>query len=247
MTMAMSARPRVRANFPRQLLQEQVTFALLVWAGLLVAGTVVLFIVASFTDITVSVWDSARQAAQWFAFFIGVYVGWQRMPLHITHGRTRREFMAQLLTFLPLYAAALSAMVVVTFLGEAALYGLTGWDQEIADFRLFDSPFQVHLIFLESWLLLALWASGGALVGSAWYRSSGLGGLAAGLAIVLAGASGIATSGDWGPFGFVYERISGMDTVEPVHMVLIHLGCIALAVGLTWLVVRDVPIRSREA
>lgn len=246
MTAAVASRGRVLPRFPVRMFQDFVAFTFLVWGGYAAFVLVVLLAISTRADISISAWDQARQGAQWFGFGIALNVGWSRLPLHVTHGHTRREFMAQAAMFVAAFAAVLAAMVAVTYLAEAGLYGLTGWEHELASFHLFDSALEVHLVLVESWLLIALWSAGGLLLATAWYREAPLGGLAAVLVIVIAGVSGIAFNMDWGPFGYVYERLTGQDFVSQPVGVVVHLSCIALLLGLTWLVVRDTPVQNKS-
>src|SRR5690606_11033737 len=109
------------------------------------------------------------------------------------------------------------------------------------------SALQLPLVLLQSWLTVALWTAGGFFIGAAWYRSEAIGGLAIAVAIVFAGIAGISVSGDWGPFGAVYEYLFGEDTIGGPVGVLIHLALIAALIAMTWPVVRDISIRNKEA
>ncbi|MPZ24308.1 MAG: hypothetical protein GEU28_12395 [Dehalococcoidia bacterium] len=212
-----------------------------------VAFVLLVILAVSIRGIEVSGWDQAAEAVRWYALFIGVHVGWSVLPLHVTHGQTRREFMAQVAMFVATFAAALGLMVAITFVAEAGLYNLAGWPQEVEDHQLYRSALEFHLVFLQSWLLVALWCAGGLFIAATWYRSDGLGGLALGLGIVVSGISGISFSTDWGPFGSVYEHLTGDQSVSYPVGVALHLGLIALMLGLTWLAVRSVPIRNKGA
>lgn len=238
---------RTPSWLPRFLLEEQIAFAALVWAGFVAFVAIATVVASNWVHVEVSVWDQASQAARWFALFIGVYVGSDYLQLHITHGHTRREFMRQAVVFVAIYAAGISLLVTVTFVLEAGLYVVAGWPREVQEGQLFDSASQLHLIFVQSWLLVGLWTAGGLLMSIAWYRDQGLGALLIPFAVFLAGISGIALSADWGPFGAVYERLFGEDSIGGPLAVLVHLGLIALVLGLTWLVVRDIPVRSKKA
>src|SRR5690606_17355600 len=184
---------------------DQVGFALLVWGGYAAFVVVLTLTVSYFRAIEVSGWDLAKGAVPWYVLFIGIYLGWSELPLNITHGRTRADFMRQVVVFVGIYAAAIAAMVTVTFVAEAGLYRVAGWPQEVAEGQFFDSALQLPLVLLQSWLTVALWTAGGFFIGAAWYRSEAIGGLAIAVAIVFAGIAGISVSGDWGPFGAVYE------------------------------------------
>ena len=244
---ARTRRETTLPRFPKRLLEEHIGLALLVWAGYATFVLLLILGVAAVREIEISGWDQAAEAVRWYALFIGVHIGWSVLPLHVTHGQTRREFLAQAAMFVPIFAAVVSLLVTVTFAGETALYRLAGWSQDVDARQLFGSARELHLIFLQSWLVTAMWTAGGVFLGVAWYRSDGLGSLAIGLSVLLAGISGITVGSDWGPFGSVYEWFTGDQEVSRSVAVGNHLALLALLLGLTWLAVRDVPIRNKAA
>jgi hypothetical protein len=232
---------------PRHLLEAHLGLALLVWAGFTVAVGVVTAVISSFTAIEVSAWDHASQVVQWYVLAIGVHVGHSVLPLHITHGQTRREYMRQAMVFVGVFAAGVSALVTVSFVLEAGLYRLADWPQEVQRGQLYGGALELHLVYLQSWLLTTLWCAGGLFIAAAWYREASLGGLAIGLAVIFSGISGIAMSTDWGPFGGVYERLFGDDSIGGVLGVGIHIALIVAVLALTWRIVRDIPIKNKAA
>ncbi len=246
--MTTTARPTRRFSpFLEHLLWAQIAFAAMIWAGFAAFVMLVTVAVSSWHEIEISAWDQASVAARWYTLFIGVHLGWSILPLVVTHGRTRREFMEQAVLFVAVFATATAAMVTVTFVIEAGVYRLAGWTQAVEAGQLYDSARQLHLIFVQAWLLIGLWLSGGIFISTAFYRNAALGGLAIGVSIVLAGISGIAISSDWGPFGAFYERLTGEDSIGGPLGVALHLACIAIVLALTWRVVRRIPIQSKQA
>jgi hypothetical protein len=88
---------------------------------------------------------------------------------------------------------------------------------------------------LVQWLLIgALWIAGGVFIAAAFYRADGLGGLAIFVGIVCAGISGVSFGQDWGPFGWVYQQVTGEGSVHAGIGVLLHLAMIAGLLALTW-------------
>lgn len=249
------AQRRTPQRFPRQLVEDQTVFALVLWAGFF--GTVMLFVLglSFWREITISGWDVAAQIVLWFGLFIGVHVGWSVMPLYITHGYTRREFMRQALQFLAIYVTVLAVLIAAGFLLEAWVYRLAGWPQIIADERLYDSGLQLHLIFVESWMQCALWTVAGFFIAALWYRNDGLGALAILVAILAAGISGLmfgsAARGPV-PIGRLFRRFFGdpyfaEQVVYVVVGAIVHVALIALLLTLSWAAIRSVAIRSKSA
>lgn len=232
-----------------RLLEAQVGTALVVWCGFVVFVGAVTLAIAYWTDISTSVWQQAGiQAAGWYALAIGIHLGYEVMPLHITHGQTRREFGVQAGKFMLAFSAALAALNTAGFIVEAGLYGVAGWPRGLEDRHLYDSPWQLHLIFAESWLRLALWNAGGIFLGAAFYRDDKLGALAIIAAILIAGVAGTVFGSDWGPPpSWLFARFIAAAEAHPVIGVPLYLACITLVLTLTWLIVRDIPIRNRTS
>lgn len=244
--MTASAPTRLRQSpspVPTYLIKEQLELALLLWIGVTIVVGIVIEVVSFSREIEISGWDQATQIARWYVLFIGVHVGGSVLPLHVTHGQTRRDFMRQATIFVAVFAAGVSVLVTASFVLEAGLYRLADWPQAVESGQLYGSAMELHLVFVQSWLLTALWGAGGALIAAAWYRDAALGGFA----IVLAGVSGISMSSDWGPFGAIYEHLFGEDSIGGGVGVAIHLALIALVLGLMWQVVREIPIKNKQA
>src|SRR5690606_21013086 len=99
---------------PARLLEEQIGLAALIWIGFTLLVLAIILGIAYFADVNASVWDpAATQAPRWFALFIGVYLANTILPLHITHGQTRREFSIQATVFIILFAAALATLITI--------------------------------------------------------------------------------------------------------------------------------------
>src|SRR5690606_1720610 len=93
--------------------------------------------------------------------------------------------------FMFVFSIAVAGMVAFGFLLEGALYSAAGWTHEFDSEHLYTSPWQVHLTFLESWVIGTLWLVGGFAIGAGFYRSDPLGGLAIGLGLLLAGVADV--------------------------------------------------------
>ncbi len=242
-----SAAPAFRVRLPRHLLEEQIGFVALLWPAFAASVLVVLFGVNYWGEVTASGWDIAVQAVRWFTLFIGVYVGWSALPLYLAHGMTRREFWWQTVMFVPAYAVAVALMVTVTFVAEAGLYAVAGWEQVMQEQHLYDSPWDLHLVFVQAFVTIAVWTAGGVFIAAAWYRSDRLGGAAIVLGIIFAGISGGSLTGDWGPFSALRGDLNGSEVIGGAIGVLIHVALLAALGGLSWGVMRDIAIRPKAA
>lgn len=247
MTTQQRSTPHSIPRFPRHLLDELVGFSALLWPAVVAVVAVAILGVNYWGNVTMSGWDIAIQAVRWFTLFIGVHVGWSALPLYLAHGVTRREFWWQAVMFVPAYSAAIALMVSVTFIAEAGLYTLGGWQQEMQAHHLYDSPWQVHLTFLQAFITTTVWTAGGLFIAAAWYRADWLGGAAVVIGIVFAAISGSTLTGDWGPFSGVREALLGEGVIGGYVGVAVHFILAVLLAWLTWLVMRDVAMRPKEA
>lgn len=257
MTTATTPRMHVLPRwFPTPLVQDHTVLALFLWAGVVVFFFLGTFAASFWYDITTSTWDHMAPYIRFYAVAIGAQIGWAAMPLYITHGYTRREFMRQGMMFLPIFVTVLALLTAAGFVLEAGLFRIAGWPQEIVHEQLYDHALDLPAILLQSWLIYGLWAVGGFFISVAWYRNDGLGFLALLLAIVIAGAAAFVMSAgsDIGPqpFGFISRFFVNRFSTEEVGIdrtlaVLTHVACIALMLALSWAAIRNVSIRGKSA
>lgn len=230
--------------FPKRALIDQTAFAAMIWAGFTLFMFSLTFAVSFFREIEVSGWNIAGQPARWFAFVIGIYIGWSALPLHVTHGGTRKGFMIRTLGFFLVYTAALTAMFTLSFIFEAGYYAMMGWPQDLHDTQLYAHPLDLALVLAQWFLIFGVWLWGGVLISTAWYRNAVLGALCIPLGLVAVSVSSFSISGDVGPMSWVRQFIpAGPNTIA---IILAHLAMIAIFAGLSWLAIRDVPIHTKS-
>ena len=239
------ATPRTEPVIPRRLIAEQVVFAAMVWAGFTIFMFALTFAVSLFRDIEVSGWNLAGQPARWFGFAIGIYVGYTLFPLYVTHGGTRKGFMAQALSFTIAYGVALGALFTLTFPIEAGYYAIMGWPQALSNPELYSSPLDLPMVLLQWVLIMTLWVAGGVFMGGAWYRHPLFGGLAIVIGIFFVGISGVAIGSGDGPFEWVYRQMFAGDRPGTLLAIIAHLASIAIPLGLTWAAFKDAPIHNK--
>lgn len=234
---------------PNRMLQEFLGLTVLVWAGfffMLVSGTLIAAI-AIFGTVETSVMAEADGVVAPYAGFIGGYVMYSLLPMHVANGQTRREFGKQAAVFAPIFALAVALLMQVSFLLEWALYSALDWPRDVSSEHLYSSATQLHLVFTEHLLVFLVWIVAGGFVGAAFYRSSDLGAISIPLGLVLVSAAGIALRGAWGPLGSIYEHLTGGPAELPLAIAVL-IALLAAAVGgwLVWLTIRDIPIRSQS-
>jgi hypothetical protein len=233
---------------PRRMLVDLLGLTLVVWAVAVLIVAAIIAGIAVFGTVSTSLMsEMAAGIARFYAAFIGFYVARYLLPQYVTHGRTRREFSEQATVAMVIFAVIFALLVSAAFALEYGLYRLADWPQEISDDHLYNSGGQLHLIFLEHLLVFLVWTAAGALIGAGFYRSDGAGLTALPLALIPIAATGIALGDSWGPLGFVLDRLLDPGTLPIPAVVAVALASFALALAMTWPIVRDVPIRSQTA
>lgn len=205
-------------------------FLPLVGGGALVATFAVTFVVSIWHDVTLSGWNiTAAQIARWFAFWIGVYLIHNLLPIAVAHGRTRREYLWQAALFAVLAGATLAVTARIGFLLETWLYQAMDWSRTTAGNG-----------FLEYWLMFMVWIGAGAFIAAAFGRYEGGGLLAIPIGIVLILPAGSLVSGS--------NSLPFIGTLPSTgQAVLVTAGAIVVAFGLAWSIARDMPIRAKAA
>ncbi|GGI08224.1 hypothetical protein [Egicoccus halophilus] len=225
----------------------------LVWlAGLFwVSVTVLTLVVSVRVDITTSGWQVGTQIARWFVGAIGVYLTAVYLPLYVAHGRTRRETAVQLAGFGVVYVVLAGVLITAGYALETLVYALAGWEQGVEP-TTFVTAATDHPRLLGQYLVLfAVWHAAGGLLGAAFYRGGGHGALAlvpaVGAVIGIEWAAGTRDTGlNALPF---FQDLAGGSAPAVGSPVVAAAGLVAAAVlvALTWLVVRDLPIRTPKS
>lgn len=241
MTTAIARREPV---FPKRILLDQLIFSIMVWAGFAVFMFALTFIVSLVREIEVSGWNIGGQPARWFAFVVGIYIGWTVLQLHVTHGGTRKGFAIQALIFSVAYAALLGALFVLTFFLEAGYYGLMGWPQALHQPELYAHPLDFGMALIQWVMIFGVWTLGGLLIGVAWYRNVILGALCIPLGLVAVSISTYTFSGEIGPMNWLRAFVPPQPGAVPA--IAAHLAIIAVFASLTWLAIRDIPIKNKS-
>lgn len=232
-------------KFPSRLLGAQVWLAALVWAGFVVVVAVIATGVAFFGTLDGSAWEAAAMVPRWYALFIGVALVREFLPLYIAHGQTRRQFGAHAAVTVSLFAPFLAILLVAGYLLELLIYRMAGLDPSLSNTHLFAESTQIHLVFLEYLIRFLAWTVAGALLGAAFYRweGGGLLSLPVGIAMIIVGEEAVG----FDPLPRFIGRVTNinLDIPDSLGFTLgAGFGVFILGLALTWLIIRDTPLRN---
>lgn len=215
-------------------------------AGLFVVTLALTAVVSVRFDVRISGWDVAAQVGRWFVGAVGVHLTAVYLPLYVTHGLTRRRVAGDAAIFAALYALIGAMCVAVGYALESFVYRLAGWEHGL-DGHLFDSPAQAHLVVAEYGAAFLVYLAAGALLGAGFYRSPALGFalLVPAIAAVVAVEAGIGAGVLLPPPLLHLAGLADPGVLGPTAVLGTAVALAALLGGLTWPIVRDVPIRNQ--
>jgi hypothetical protein len=238
----MSDRADDRWAIARLLLTTHLPFLALCWAGFAAAVVALTFALALRVDLDRSVWDPAVSVARWFALGYGVYFVNRLLPVYVAHGRTRREFAANLAVFLVVASAMVAALLALGLALEGLLYQAMGWPHRVDAERLYDAAGPYPLVLVSYWALMLTWATIGLLLGAGFYRSNGGELVAIALALAMVVVTGSAIGFDGLP---LLGSVVDLARVPLAGTLALCLAGLLPGVAVTWAMVRDIPIRNR--
>lgn len=128
-------------------------------------------IISAGTDGDGSVWEIAAAGAfKWFPFALAVMLTPAVLPMYVTHGVTRHQFIAGAMLTLVAFAVVVAALLNLGYAAESAIYRAVDWPHEFRDPHLFASWTETPLLVTEYALLLAALLACGWLIGTLYYR-----------------------------------------------------------------------------
>ncbi len=205
------------------------------------------FVVSLYRDIAVSGWDIATQIPRWYAGGVGVYLTAVYLPLYIAHGNTRRNICRQLAVFAAAFVIVFAGLIALGYVLEHLIYQAAGWPQALTADHLFTDPLDYWMIVVEFTGMLSVWVAGGAMLGAAFYRNPAVGLLLVPVALVMAAIVEAA----YGPSMFdgigALVGILGVTVTQttPAGAAATSAVLVAVALAVTWPMVRDMPMRPR--
>lgn len=192
------------------------------------------------TTITWSIWGPISGVAAWFVGFTSGYYLHNLVTAFVAAGRTRRDSAIEAAIFGGALVAISAVLVTIGFVLERMLYAFAGWERGSTGELMFVSYNDSPMILLTSLCGGLMWMTGGALIGSSFYRSHSRGALGIVVALVAVSLAG----GNNGFASPLMARRLDIAADRPVTLLLMVVLSVVMG-GLTWLNVRDVPLRSR--
>lgn len=231
----------------RILLTAHLSFAVMIWAVMLVGTAVIMAVieVSSGWDVDRSVWHyAATQVSRWIVFFCGIDAMTTYLRLHVAHGRTRGDFLRSLWPYFAGLAAPLGLLVTSGYLIERAVYALPGWRQEIMFAASFGDADNYLGIFGAYTLTLVLFAMAGALLAVAFLRSVLLGVMLIPFGLALVAPSEVLVGLNGVPQ--FTELLEELEWPQNLGVVLSPAGLVLAGVAI-WAIVRRMPLRPSVA
>lgn len=232
---------RPRWPLLRVLLTSHLSFVAVLWVAFIALFMVITGIVAAVGEVGGSLLHyAATQAPRWLLFGLGIDVVTTYLRLHLAHGRTRRDFIGETAAYTVVLSGVTAALITFGYLLERGYYALFGWPQTLPGEGLFSAADQYPAILGTFWLTFLLWTVVGVLVGLGFFRSTllGVATIPLGLAIVAPTVVGS------GQLPLIGHALVDRDLTAGV-LLAASAGLFLVGIGLSWAIVRDVPMKSK--
>lgn len=229
----------------RVLLTAHVSFVMIVWLALAVVTALATLGMTLWGHVDTSTWHyTATQVPRWFALGLGFDLINTYLRLHVSHGRTRREFLRQLWPYFVSLSAVFALLIAISYVIERGVYALAGLSHQLRSPALFGSPDNFLGVFGAFTLMLTLWTIAGALLAAAFTRNVVLGLFTVPIGLLLVVPSEFLVGSIGVPlFRDVIETLR-LPALTGIGLCLVGVvvGCAAL-----WGVVRDIQVRPKIA
>lgn len=228
----------------RVLLLSHLPFTAVLWVlfmAVVLVLTAILLLVDADTDNIMQL--ASVQAPRWLLFGLGLDAVNNFLRMHLAHGRTRREFAGQALTYAVILSGFTAALLAVGYLLE---FGLRAVIEAMGSASRMERPYgssDLPEILGVFWLSLLLWTVAGLVIGLGFFRSSGFGVLTipVGVAIVLPSVSTNPGAG----LPFLSNVFAALD-LGAGEMIAASAVLGVVGAGLVWVIVREVPMKARS-
>jgi hypothetical protein len=229
----------------RIMLTAHFTWAMVMWLTMMVGSTIISGVAAGFSRVDESIWHYvATIAMPWIALSFGIDAVNTYLRLHLAHGRTRADYLRQLLPYFLVIAGILAALATLGYLIEGGIYTLGGWAHSVPRVGMIHGDTDVLGIFFGFLVSVLPWAVGAAFLGIAFTRNILLGLVATPLALLLVAPGELLVGFSSFP---VFQLLNDGLGLGSGAVVLIALGEITLACVAIWAVLRAVTLRPRAA
>jgi len=234
-------------TFPAKMSSDLVIFTALIWLGFVIIINGAAIAINHWGTLEDSIWEEARQLAQWFLLFMGVHIGSELLPQHVTHGKTRRDFFIESGITVAILSAATAVMMTLGWVIERIVFNVLDIEQTIRRTALFDSARDYPMIFTESFIILTVWTLGGLYIAASWYRNADTGLIAIAPSLLVVSFVDLGLGSRLGPIGGIARRF--FDPEQPPLLLTLGIAAIGIAIlgWLAWAVIREIPIRNVSA
>lgn len=242
-------------RFPRLPLEDWLFITLCGWGAMLVGVVLVGNLIdhwawiaelfgRNVNDISVtgSIWGPMSGVAVWFVGFVTGYFLHYYLPAFIANGRTRRDSAIEAAIFSAVLAAVATVLITIGFVYERVVYAIAGWQRGTPGDLIYDSYNDYGRILLAGITGMLMWAAGGAMIGSSFYRSNERGLISVVIAIaavsLVGGSNGVA-----GTSFFIAQQLD-----LPRNLLVTTLAALVAAgvlTAITWWNVRTLPLRNK--
>ncbi len=231
-------------SFPTYIFRELTEFMLVCWVPFMIVAMGIIYAIDRWGELRESIWEDVVQVPQWFVLFMGVQVAMVYLPMNITHGKTRRDTTIEAGLFVVAYSALAALLVTIGWVIERAMFSLLDVEQILTDPHIFSSATDYPLIFLESWINLALWTAGGLFIAASYYRYDSSGLIAIVPSLLIASFVALFLGSSWGPASRVLDNLFDVENPPVLLSAAVGVACVALMLILAWKVIQEMPIRK---
>lgn len=197
-------------------------------------------------DITVtySIWSVIAGIALWFVGFLGGYYVHNYLPAFVANGQTRRDAAIGTLVFTSILSGTVTVLVIVGYVWERIVYSIAGWSRGTPNDDLLATSFDDYgRLLVANLLALVLWVTGGALIGSSFYRGNTRG--AIGVAIALIAMSLVGGNDGLGGQATIFTRQFDVEPSLPLTITTTITCMLAMAAITWWWNLRELPLRNK--
>ena len=241
----MTAAVATRRRWPllRVLLTAHVPFMVLLWLLFTVVVMAITGIVAAAAGVSDTILHQlATQVPRWLLFGLGLDVVSTYLRIQLAHGRTRREFLGQAVVYSFAVSGVAAVLITLGYLLERGYYAVFGWSQTLPREVAFTTADQYPAILGSYWLSLLMWTVAGLVIGLGFFRGAGLGILTIpiGLAVVLPSLALFRNGG----LPIIGESLADRELATGTLLAATTV-LLAVAIGIAWSIVRDVPMKTK--
>lgn len=208
-------------------------------------GFLITYVISRWTNVSVSAMEIMAGLGAWYVAILAGWSAFTHIPLFVTSGKTRKYAWKAWLAGMIGLSVLSALMVAIAYVLERAMYNSLDWTPGLDEPHLFESGYQMHLVFFEYLLSFAVMGAIGGFVGISVYRSRDWGWGATVPAVILAALAGVLEGGNIRVMGFISQDTFGVDELSTAIKLILMILIAITAAGMAFSVAKDVPIRNR--